>query len=344
MKKIIIVLANSLLLFACAGSSDTQQEASFDSATSTRSQFDFMELEQNDIDEVISMWQSRDLSAKNVEVIFRNEVGKNTVLIVKHTVLSNAHYGAIILPKLMTQEKLPVVLLPDGLNQSNPPVNIDELAEWLSTDTRYSGYVVVFPLIRGRILNYGELTVSAEGDFCDAYDGAADDSIAILNVAQFLVPDGYFEKVVVSGVSRGGNTALLLAARDKRINTVIAIAAPTDFYRLEPSVRYGSQYDCQFFTDKSIYEARQKMVASSPLYHSPLSSVEKVVIHHGQNDNIVPVWNAMEMASKLKSLNINMESHIYKETTHFTIHSNTSFKDNMNSEMIRFKKMISDST
>lgn len=346
MKKFIVIVVSSLLLFACASGSNkinTQQETTSNALVSVRSQFNFTKLEQRDIEEVTSMWQSRNLSAKNVEVIFRNNVGKNSVLIVKHSINSRVHYGAIVIPSSTAKIRLPVVLIPDGLDQSNPPVDINEWTEWLSGETRYSDYIVIIPLIRGRSLNYGKLSVSAEGDFCDAYDGAADDSIAMLNVAQFLVPEGHYDEVVVSGVSRGGNTALLLAARDKRINTVIAIAAPTDFYRLEPSVRYGKQYDCQFFTDKSIYEAKQRMVASSPLYHFPLRNVEKVVIHHGQNDSIVPVWNAMEMASHLKSLNINVESHIYKETTHFTIHSNASFQDNMKKEMIRFKKKVSDS-
>lgn len=147
--------------------------------------------------------------------------------------------------------------------------------------------VFVIPVFRGRTLIYGEMAFEAEGDFCDAYDGAADDSIALLNVTAAEVPQADISRLMVRGVSRGGNVALLVAV-------AVAQSAPTDFYRQEVADHYEAQYRCQFLTGKTEAQSRQRMLASSLLRFPMKPPISRVYIEHGEPDDVVPLWNAAD--------------------------------------------------
>ncbi len=111
--------------------------------------------------------------------------------------------------------------------------------------------------------------------------------------------------VILSGYSRGGTVALLFAERDSRVRTVIAGGGPTDFYRAAVRERYHSQYACQFVTNKTDTASRFAMLASSPLRFPMLKSVRKVHLFHGDQDDLVPPWNAVEMQAHLTAQGVN---------------------------------------
>ena len=157
---------------------------------------------------------------------------------------------------------------------------------------------------------------SSEGDFCDAYDGAADDAIALLNVAEELVPEANFEEVLVFGASRGGNTALLMGNRDRRVNTIIAMAPPVDFYWQPLVEAYGDQFACQFLEGKTVEQSRERMLLSSPLRFEMAEGVESVFLYHGTRDAIVPLWNSYEMAARLEADGIDVTTFYYPGNTH----------------------------
>jgi dipeptidyl aminopeptidase/acylaminoacyl peptidase len=133
-------------------------------------------------------------------------------------------------------------------------------------------------------------------------------------------------RVMVRGGSRGGNTTLLLAARDPRVKVALAVAAPTNFNRLEVRAHYGTQFECQFVTGKSAAQSRHRVLASSPLYFQALPSVSKVLIFHGDSDSVVPVWNAIEMAQRAEAQGVDVELYVYPGYGHTDLQSSEQFR------------------
>lgn len=313
-------------------------------------EFIYRELTQKDIDEVQAIWNSRDLSPKNVEVVMETVQNSYTVKIVKHTLRSKTHYGAIVVPNRSEQTNLPAVVIADGLWQDNPSLNVDLMVRRNNGPASpIADFIQIYPSYRGRILLHLGQTFYSEGDYRDAFDGATDDTIGMLNVAEALVPQGRFDKVAVTGHSRGGTVALLLAARDPRINTVIAIAAPVDFYRQEVAERwrlgnqrYGIQYTWQFFSDKQPAESRQRMLASSPIYFKPLENVENMFLFHGANDTSVPLWNMEAMKTHLKSFDVNVSTQVFEGRDHNNIFEDTGFGEKNRSGFSTFLKKINE--
>jgi dipeptidyl aminopeptidase/acylaminoacyl peptidase len=204
------------------------------------------------------------------------------------------------------------------------------------------GFIKIVPAFRGRSMNYQGESWFSRGDFCDAYDGPADDSIAMLNVAASLFPEVDFRKVLVWGMSRGGNTALLMAIRDPRISTVIAAAGPVDFYRESARVMYEEQYECQFFDGKSEQESRERMLASSPLFFRPHANLEDVFLHHAAQDEVVPVWNTHEIAAHLETFSVDVTTFIYPVEGHGAIVGDETFWSNIRASVSAFLSNIRD--
>ena len=164
----------------------------------------------------------------------------------------------------------------------------------------------------------------------------------MLNAAEQLFPEVDFSKVLVWGNSRGGNTALLMAVRDPRINTVIAVAGPVDFYRESARVMYEDQYQCQFFDGKSEQESRDRMLASSPLFFGPNENLAAVFLHHAAQDEVVPVWNTHKMAAHLESFSVDVRAIIYPVEGHGAIVVAEDFWNNMNAGIALFLDNIDD--
>lgn len=301
------------------------------------SDFAYRPVTQSDLSQVEEDWRSRDLSAKNATIIQEDEIDGGKVLIVRHEMPSSrAHFGAIILPDVEDLSAAPVVVLPDGLQQVSPTIDVETKIKKYGSVDYIDDFVKILPAFRGRFMGFKDNGWFSRGDFCDAWDGATDDSIAMLNAAEELLPEVNFEKVLVWGGSRGGNVALLMAMRDQRVNTVLAIAAPTDFYRESWQIDGIDQYRCQFFDGKSEEESRQSMLASSPLFFAPTGHLERVVIHHDEGDDIVPAWNAREMSTHLKSHSVDVVTHLYPTAGHGHMTAEDSFWQNMKDNVSEF--------
>jgi dipeptidyl aminopeptidase/acylaminoacyl peptidase len=188
------------------------------------------------------------------------------------------------------------------------------------------GVVYVVPTFRGRTLLYKGVSYPADGDFCDAYDGATDDAIALLNLVEGSIEAADMDRVMVRGGSRGGTIALLMAVRDVRVDIALAIAAPVDFNRLELRARYANQFRCQFIANRAADQSRQAILASSPLHFSMPMSVQRVFIFHGSDDAIVPLWNATEMATHLDNLEVPVELRVFEGYGHDDLNSSPDFR------------------
>ncbi len=318
----LISLLFTLLLVACGGGSGSGSgSGSTSSSTTTPSEvFSFRAVTDEDLNRVKTTWAQRDLSAKEVSLAYEDSQPNYHIRIYKHKVGSNFHFGAVITPSAILTKPLPVVVTVDGLNQANPSMTMDNSLRDYKSDS-----VLVVPAFRGRYLRYKNQNFFAEGDFCDAYDCATDDTIALMNVVEATEPRAKMDKILVMGYSRGGNVALLLGERDKRVDTVVAGASPVDFYRQQVRDRYGSQYTCQFFTGKTIDQTRERILASSPLHFAILPSVNKVHLFQGGSDDVVPPWNGQEMNDRLISQKANVSFYLYNGYGHGDIWQNQNF-------------------
>ena len=323
MKKVIAVLFIPLLSAAGVRAAETPS-------------FSYGPVTPADLERVQADWENRDLRARNVKVIHEEGRDGFTLLIVRHDVSSRAHFGAIFVPDVDDLSNVPVVVLPDGLEQNNPVFDLELNIRKFQSYEPLKGFIKILPAFRGRFMSYRDNGWFSRGDFCDAYDGPADDSIAMLNASQQLLPKASFHKVLVWGGSRGGNTALLMAVRDPRIHTVIALGAPVDFYREDWQVEGSNQYRCQFFDEKSEEESRNRMLASSPLFYSPHNKLEEVFLHHDGKDEIVPVWNAREMAAQLESHSIDVTTYVYPDGGHGAMVGEESFWNNVEASILSF--------
>lgn len=286
------IVATAVVVSACGGGSEPSMQVD--------SRLTFSDPTTDELQSVVAQWEQRDLSARDTELAQQDTSPANYDLrIYRHRVGPNTHYGAVTIPKNAVPGTVPVVVHADGLSQEEPALDLGRNLEMAGA--LLEGVVYVVPTFRGRDLIYKGVSYPAEGDFCDAYDGAADDAIALLNVVANEVPAANMERVMARGGSRGGNTALLLGIRDARIKLILAIAAPTDFNRLEVRTRYSEQYRCQFLDNKSPEQSRMRVLSSSPLHFPFSATVRKVFIFHGSIDHVVPVWNATEMAQRLEA-------------------------------------------
>ena len=298
--------------------------------------FEYRAVSRSDLAKVVSEWERRDLSAHSVNVVKEDEIDGGKLMIVRHEIESRAHFGAIIIPDVEDLSTVPVVVLPDHLEQNNPTIDIEANIKKYRSVELVDDFVLILPSFRGRFMGYKDNGWFSRGDFCDAWDGPTDDSIAMLNVAEELLPEVNFEEVLVWGGSRGGNTAYLMAVRDPRVHTVIAIAAPVDFYRDSWQIEGIDQYRCQFFDGRNEQQARHDMLASSPLFFEPNESLQRVIIHHDAGDDIVPPWNAREMAAHLESHSVDVTMHIYPTEGHGHLAAEESFWDNMRENVSKF--------
>lgn len=281
---------------------------------------------QAEIEAVQSEWNARDLNAHDVVLLNLDTANPNyDVRIYEHKVGANTHVGAITVPKNAAPGTVPVLVHADGLAQHDPTFDLGRNLEMAGELAH--GVVLVMPAFRGRTLIFKGVSYPAAGDFCDAFDGAADDAIALLTVAEQEVAAANMDRVMVRGGSRGGNTALLLAARDERVKLVLAIAAPTDFNRLEVRVRNSDQFRCQFIDNKTPEESRMRILASSPLHFPVLANVRRVFIFHGSEDNVVPLWNATDMAAALEVQGVPTSFEIFDGYGHGDLGSAPGFRE-----------------
>ena len=160
--------------------------------------------------------------------------------------------------------------------------------------------------------------------------------------AETLFPNVSFKKVLAWGGSRGGNIALLMAVRDPRVSTVIADAAPVDFYRESWQIEGSDQYRCQFFDGSNDVEARHKILASSPLFFQPHEHLDNVFIHQDKGDEVVPVWNAQEIAAHLESHSVNVTTYIYPTEGHGYMVAEDSFWENKRRNLSEFISSLGD--
>jgi len=264
--------------------------------------FNYEMVTQEDIEATENNIKERNTNPENTELVEQYYIATrlyNTqeIRVYEYQLDNQLRYGTVIFPPDYEGENLPVAVLLDGLNQSDKQLQVEHTLDLYQYSSELlADFIVIIPIFRGTYHQSFD-RYESEGDFCDAYDGAADDAVALINLVSQKVPEANMDAILAVGGSRGGNVAYLLGQRDSRIAMSIAMAGPTDFYRQSAADQYKEQYQCQFFDNYNAQQAKQKMLASSPLHFVSNSPITR--IHHSKNDSVVPTWNAQEMYDSL---------------------------------------------
>ena len=175
-------------------------------------------------------------------------------------------------------------------------------------------HFIIVPSYRGQALVIGGKRYCSDGFFGDAFDGATDDALRLLYLAQDNFTNIDTNKITIYGVSRGGTVALLAGIRNPEIDFVIAQSGPTDFLSSAVMNRYGFQYRYQFLSHKqSMDDIRAKILRSSPV-HFIDSLQSRLLLIHGIRDKVVPISNADQIAARLA--NSSKTTYLKREAGH----------------------------
>jgi dienelactone hydrolase len=171
----------------------------------------------------------------------------------------------------------------------------------------------------------------SEGPLGEAFDGAADDAQALLNVVLATVPGADAGRIALRGGSRGGTVALLLAARDARVRRAIAVVGPTDMLALTEANQNDPTYQLQFLAELQdgrlpLSEARHRLLASSPLFFA--ARLPWVQLHLGSRDQIVPPAQGERLRDELQALGRDhqVEHFLYEGRDHDGVHTHPDFQ------------------
>ena len=238
------------------------------------------------------------------------------VRVVSHTVGGVLHYGAIIVPTGAAPGSLPVIVYTHG---GDGGVDMDETISQLPflLGTDLQNYVFVAPSFRAEPLIFDGTTYQSAGP-ASPWDRDVDDALALINVVGATTPEADLDQIGVVGFSRGACVAMLMAARDPRIDLVVEFFGPTDFFGpfvqdvLEEAL-LGSLRDLpaletlyeQFILplkngEITIADMRPELVRRSPVYFA--DRLPQLQVHHGTADETVPVGEAERLVEVMMGL------------------------------------------
>lgn len=271
-------------------------------------------------------WATRENPVRDAAIVAEGMQDTTaTVYVVEHTQTGAdggtfTHYGLVRIPVLEEEEALPVLVYhhggDDGLSVSGFLATLD-LYPVLRNEA-----VWVAPVYRAEALTADAAGLSGTytaGGASSPWDYDVDDAIGLLNAALDLFPDALdADRVGAFGLSRGGNTALLHALRDDRIDVVTDYFGPADFFNLAaraltaaaaaddpaalalPGVAYLDATVLTPLIDGTLsYEAaRLELVRRSPgLFSGRLPDTQ---VHHHRQDPIVPVQFSEAFVSRVE--------------------------------------------
>lgn len=268
----------------------------------------FANPNQTELNAIYTDWQQRDLTPKNYQLIQQAELGSGAfqLKIVSYKLGDITEYAILIIPK-DTGTKLPVQIHVGGFGLDITDFTVN-LAQGSSVSA--NGTILALPALRGQSLTVnfeGTLykTPKSTGRHCDAFDGATDDVLSLLNLIALTEPIADVNRTGVRGGSRGGTVAMLAGIRDKRVSRSINVVGPTNMLELTESHQNDPTYQCQFLEGyktgtTTLAEARAIILRSSPYYFAQYLPLTQ--LHLGNKDTFVPISQGADLQQKMKGL------------------------------------------
>lgn len=264
-------------------------------------------------------WTSRDVSARDVEILRSDTVRVGTVTevtvrVVAHTVGGVRHYGAVVVPSGAASGSLPLLVVGHG---GDGGIDIDDalLLLGFGLGDAVDDFVFVVPSFRSEPLVFEGTEYRSEGE-PSPWDRDVDDALALLNAAIEITPEADPSRIGVLGFSRGAGVGLLMAIRDPRIDAAVEFFGPTDFFgtfvqdvveeallgmpRNLPGLAY---LDAQFIQplrrgELTIQDVRPELIRRSPVYF--VDRLPQVQVHHGTADSTVSVSQAERLIEVMR--------------------------------------------
>lgn len=296
----------------------------------------FASPSQAEIDAISADWAARDYSAASVRVELSEALSLSgtaaTLRVVSHVVAGERHYGAIVVPDGAPDESLHLVSYLHGGDNGTSLNDLQFVGSALGELT--DSFVYVVPSFRSEPLRHGSRTWVSEGA-PSLWDYDVDDAMALVSVAFGMTPEAEPGSYSIIGGSRGAGVALLVGARDERVERLVAFFGPTDFFDewvreivREAALRMPRQLTGVAHLDSTIIQpfirgemtragARLELVRRSPvLYAADLPSVQ---LHHGVLDEVVAVSQAESLIRTMEELGReppDFEAYIYDDGGH----------------------------
>jgi len=263
------------------------------------------------LSEVMFSFNQFDAESDSFHIIDRFQYSqKRDLLIIEHYKNDAKHYGALLLPESYDDEKTYATFVwTNGLNQKKPSVVLTH-RDINNVFSEFRDHFVVVPSFRGQALVYKNKRYCSDGFFGDAFDGATNDALRLLDLVRNEFEGVDEGNITVCGVSRGGTVSLLMGIRDTSIARIVSIAGPSDFYSMRVRYRYMGQYNYMFLSKtRNVEDLRMKILRSSPVHfieHFP----NKILLVHGRKDAMVPIENVTSLEEVLAGRdNFNLEIH-----------------------------------
>lgn len=274
----------------------------------------------SEVSAILAEWETRDTSSQNVvveaESTISTGIDQATLRIISHTVGGARHFGAVLVPQGAEAGSLPVLMF---LHPGDGGLDIDEALPLLPLllGGDLGRFVFVAPAFRSEAIRSEEMLFQSEGD-PSPWDFDVDDALALLNVVRETTPEADGERVATLGFSRGATVAMLMAARDPRIDSIVAFHGPTDFMgpfaqEIIEEALLGAPRDLagletldnRFLqplrrSELSIADVRLELVRRSPVYFA--ERLPDLQVHHGTADDVVPVSEAERLAEVMHGL------------------------------------------
>jgi len=275
----------------------------------------FRPIDSLEIKQIRKFWQDFKLESDSGQILRKfNYSPSREMVIVEHYAEGRKHYGAIILPEGYDEkQQYPLILWANGLNQSDPSVNLTQHGIIAHLIGQLKDYFIAIPSFRGQALVINTHRYCSDGFFGDAFDGATDDALRLIYWTQMSYSINS-KRLAIYGVSRGGTVALLAGSRLPSIRCVVSQTGPTDFLLKSVAQRFSWQYQYQFLSQTNSFpDIRTKIIKSSPL-HFIEAYPNHLLLVYGKKDRTVRLSNATKVVEKLGN-KPNLE-YVYSEGGH----------------------------
>ncbi|HYE58299.1 MAG TPA: prolyl oligopeptidase family serine peptidase [Rhodothermales bacterium] len=271
-------------------------------------------------------WAHRDVRARDVRVEWEGRSGSARLLVLSHRIGAVRHVGAVRVPRTAPGTRLPVLVIGHGGDRGTSP------REFIRRGPLAEGWIQVLPTFRSERLYATPLRWYRAGGTPSPWDRDTDDALALLDAVLRHVPGADSTRIAALGRSRGGGVALLMAARDPRIDAVVVQFGPTDFLlpdvraraRQALSTRLARLPGAGFLADSflfalrdgrvSVAQARVGLLRRSPAWFA--HRLPPVQIHHGTVDRKVPPAHGIRLHQALVQQGRPVELHLYDAAGH----------------------------
>lgn len=256
-------------------------------------------------------WGQRDTGARDVRVEWRSDGrGGARTLVLSHVVDGARHYGAVRVPAGAAGRRLPVLMVLHGGERGTTG------QQFFREGPLAEGFVQVLPSYRSERLIIRPTRWYRSRGRPSPWDRDVDDVMALLSATLRQVPEADTARVIVLGRSRGAGVALLMAARDQRVDAVVDYFGPTDFFLPEvrrlgeralrsrvprlPGAGYLANHVLFALRDGriSLPDARLELARRSPAYFA--HRLPPVLIHHGTDDDEVAFAHSERLVAALR--------------------------------------------